>query len=184
MQLLGVTLLLSASALPRLATAEITLDLYGALPLSSGAEEDSPRLGARATWWQNARTGFALDFGRSDDDDPRLSFAGDGDDDRLDVLTVNYMVRWPEAWGGATPYLGAGLGIAMPRIEVTPGAGAESTGTAPAGRLVAGARYQFSDRWSAFGEYQFSATGDLDEDGASDAPRTDSSVNFGVGFSF
>ena len=88
-----------------------------------------------------------------------------------------------------SPYVSGGVGFAMPHVDVTEGTnvtyGYQVTG--PAARLTAGAKYQINDRWSIFGEYQFTwsdNSADLAGGGAPNSTILTNAVNIGVGFSF
>ena len=152
-----------------------------------------PYYGIRATHWQTATFGYGLDFAHNkvypkNDDLPAgyevLEFT-----DGLNTLTVNAYRRWSGAFGEVTPYIGGGLGVAVPHVEVTNGA-SETYGyqmTGPAATWIAGATYPISDQWSVFGEYKgtFSSnTADLDTGGTLETDILTNAVNLGVSFNF
>ena len=156
--------------------------------------EMPPYWGLRATWWTSDRTGFGLDFTHSKiyaDDETlaetgfdRLEFT-----DGLNILTVNAWRRWPQAFGPVTPYVGAGIGVAVPHVEVSAG-GSETFGyqlTGPAASVIAGASYPISEDWSVFGEYKGTYSmnsADLDGGGTLETDVVTNALNLGVSFSF
>jgi lipid A oxidase len=91
--------------------------------------------------------------------------------------------------GNVTPYVGGGLGVSIPHVEVTNGA-SETFGyqlTGPAATWIAGASYPISEQWSVFGEYKgtfTSNTGDLDTGGTIETDIFTNAVNVGVSFNF
>ena len=95
--------------------------------------------GIRATHWQSDTFGYGLDFAHNkiypkDGELPAgydvLEFT-----DGLNTLTVNAYRRWNDAFGGLTPYVGGGIGVAIPHVEVTNGA-SETFGYPLTGSLV------------------------------------------------
>lgn len=153
-----------------------------------------PYYGARATWWRPDDIGFGLEFTHAKVYAPaaempagfsRLEFT-----DGHNIITANVSKRWTQKWGDSiTPYVSGGLGIALPHVDVTEGTnrtfGYQLTG--PAVRLTAGAKYQINDRWSVFGEYQFTwseNTADLAGGGSLNTRIVTNALNVGVGFSF
>jgi len=149
--------------------------------------------GIRATRWQSPIFGFGLDFAHNkvypkDGELPEgfdvLEFT-----DGLNTLTVNAYRRWPNMLGDVTPYVGGGIGISIPHVEVTSGE-SETFGyqlTGPAATWIAGASYPIGDQWSVFGEYKgtFSSnTGDLDTGGTIETDIFTNAVNVGVSFNF
>ncbi|PYE84332.1 outer membrane beta-barrel protein [Pseudoroseicyclus aestuarii] len=156
--------------------------------------EAPPYYGVRGTWWRSESLGFGLDFTHqkiyADDETlaesglDRLEFT-----DGLNVLTANVWYRWPEAAAGLTPYVGGGLGVAVPHVEVeTEGS---STGeyqiTGPAAAVVAGASWSLNSRWSVFGEYKGTYSqneAELDTGGTLDTDVVTNAVNLGVSFNF
>lgn len=149
--------------------------------------------GLRATNWQTPTFGFGLDFARNKAYPPDGSLPAGFDElefgDGLNTLTVNAYRRWNDAIGEVTPYVGGGLGVSVPRIEVSNGA-SETIGyqlTGPAATVVAGASMPINDQWSVFGEYKgtFSSnTADLDSGGTLETDVMTNAVNFGVSFNF
>ncbi|MBR9650228.1 outer membrane protein [Thalassovita aquimarina] len=152
-----------------------------------------PYYGARVTFWQGGNWGWGVELSHDkayagSDMSPeftRLEFT-----DGHNILTVNYMKRWPGKWDKFTPYVGAGVGIAVPHVDITPAGGQhtyEYQYTGPAARLTAGASYQLNDRWGLFGEYQFTISdNDVDLTGGGDLHTRiiTNALNVGVSFAF
>jgi lipid A oxidase len=213
-RLLALAALLMA---PAMASAEVELSFYGGSqsaphsvvtvtgdPLIPDEEFTAgwdglsftapPQYGIRATWWQNANYGFGVELNHAKvyaDDATRaangynvLEFT-----DGLNILTVNGFRRWQDAFGGVTPYVGGGIGISVPHVEVNKN-GSDTFGYqfgGPAVAWMAGATYPINDRWSVFGEYKgtYSMNSvDLDSGGTLETNVITNSLNFGVGFNF
>ena len=111
------------------------------------------------------------------------------------------MKRWPGVFKNEsfTPYVGAGVGVAIPHVDVTIiGAtnrtfGYETTG--PALRGIAGIKYNLNERWALFSEYQFTWSDNditIDPDpavlgqlpGKISTEILTHAVNFGISYSF
>ena len=207
---------LTIIALPATAMAEVELSFYGGL--QSALESDvavsgdsvipdrtdtltwegrsfdaPPYYGWRATYWASPEFGYGLDFAHNkvypkDDVLPagysKLEFT-----DGLNTLTVNAYRRWENAIAGLTPYVGGGVGLSIPHVEVVSGA-SETFGyqvTGPAATWIAGASYPISDQWFVFGEYKCNYTqndADLDTGGSLSTDIITNAVNVGVSFRF
>ncbi|MEM9350410.1 MAG: outer membrane beta-barrel protein [Pseudomonadota bacterium] len=157
--------------------------------------EAPPYYGFRLTQWRDERTGFALEFNHAkvygDDDElddqgfDRLEFT-----DGLNILTVNYMRRFPDApLGGFTPYTGAGIGLSIPHVDVKRGDSKtfEYQITGPAVTWIAGASYPFNDTWAGFVEYKGTYSqneADLDGGGTLETDIITNALNFGVSYNF
>lgn len=162
--------------------------------------------GGRAIWWTPRNFGFGIEgthtkaYASTADllalGMGRLEFS-----DGHNIITANAMKRWPGAFGNArfAPYVGAGIGIAVPHVDAQViGAtnrtyGYELTGLALRGIL--GMKYDISDRWALFGEYQITWSDNdatLDPDpivpgqlpGRLSTRITAHAINFGVSYSF
>jgi lipid A oxidase len=158
--------------------------------------EAPPHYGFRATWWQTERLGWALDFNHAKvyADDATLAALGfpvleftDG----LNLLTAGPMMRFPSAERRWTPYIGAGLGIAIPYVEVQTQAGAPATReyqvTGLAATALAGVSCEITDRWSIFGEAKIGHSqidADLVGGGTLDTSVTTRQLNLGVSYRF
>lgn len=152
-----------------------------------------PYYGARVTVWGENNWGWGVELTHAKvygaDETAlfdRLEFS-----DGHNIITVNYTKRWPGQWNQFTPYVGAGIGIALPHVDAQPaGGGTRTFGyqlTGPAARLTAGASYELNDRWSVFSEYQFTWSDnkvDLDGGGNLETQIITNSVNVGVSYSF
>ena len=156
--------------------------------------DPAPYYGLRVTMWQSPTFGYGLDFTHNkiypqEGDLPegfdRLEFT-----DGLNILTVNAYRRWQNQWGDFTPYVGGGLGISVPHVEVEYEGAEETRGfqfTGPAATWIAGGSYPITDEWAVFGEYKGSYslnTADLDSGGTLETNVITNAVNFGVSFSF
>lgn len=203
-------------ALPTFAAAQVELSFYGgaqSAPASDvtirndaiipnddfsvsweGRSASAPvYYGIRATNWQSPTFGYGLDFSHNKvyPKDGALPAGYDVLEftDGLNTLTVNAYRRWPAALGAVSPYVGGGLGISIPHVEVTYGA-SETFGYqfgGPAATWIAGASYPISDQWAVFGEYKgtfTSNTGDLDTGGTVESDIFTNAVNLGVSFNF
>lgn len=152
-----------------------------------------PYYGLRATWWQPTGWGWGVDVNhvKAYADDAamgangfsRLEFT-----DGLNLVTVNALRRW-DIGAPVRPYLGLGIGAAIPHVDVTtPGGrtyGYQVTG--PAVVWMAGASLPLKDRWSVFGEYKGSRswnTADLDGGGSLKTNLTTHALNLGISYSF
>ncbi|QQA43046.1 outer membrane protein [Pelagovum pacificum] len=149
--------------------------------------------GLRLTRWSE-ETGWGVDFVHAKVYAPADDRAAGGYDvleftDGLNLLTLNAYRRWPDALGPATPYLGGGIGIAVPHVEVTRG-GSVTEGyqvTGPAATLLAGLRLPVGDRWTVFGEYKASWSdnrADLSTGGTLEAEIVTHALNAGVAWRF
>jgi lipid A oxidase len=204
----------AATALPAISETEISL--YGGWQTAphssvSGTRADGtsfdanigwkgkslsmpPYYGVRVMWWQPSNIGYGLELTHAKFYAPlgdmpagfsRLEFT-----DGQNIVTANVSKRWPGLWADRfSPYVGAGLGIAVPHVDVTEN-GNRTYGyqfTGPALRLTAGASYALSDQWSAFGEYQFTISdneADLENGGKLDTRLISNALNVGLSFRF
>ena len=202
-------------AFPTIAAAQVELSFYGGSYVAGGSDvairdpqlgndrfpiewdtsetDGLPYLGLRATAWRSASFGIGIDFAQNSvfasadslpDDYTELQFT-----DGLNTLTVNAYRRWTNALGDVSPYVGGGLGVALPRVEVaaTGSATDEFQLTGPAATWIAGASMPINDSWSVFGEYKgtISAnTADLDSGGTLETDVLTNALNIGVSFNF
>lgn len=214
-----LTLVLAAmfglSALP--AAAEFELSLYtgvqtaphsvvkgndpggvGDFNFTAGWEGKSgempPYYGFRGTWWRSDTLGFALEYNHAKvyADSETLAKSGFSHlefTDGINLLTVNVMRRFPGALKSFTPYIGGGVGVSIPHVEVTSSGGStyEYQITGPAAQWVAGMSYPLTDTWSVFGEYKGSYSrnkADLSNGGSLETNIVTNALNLGVSFNF
>jgi len=155
--------------------------------------EAPPYYGLRATVWNSPTFGYGVEFthnkiypqeGELPPEFQRLEFT-----DGLNTLTVNAYRRWQNGYGDFTPYIGGGVGLSIPHVEVITDTsrteGYQITG--PAATWIAGASYPITDEWSVFGEYKGTYsinTGELDTGGTVETNVITNALNVGVSFSF
>lgn len=156
--------------------------------------EAPPYYGWRATVWRTPSFGYGIDFAHNkvypqDGELDGTPFETLEFTDGLNTLTVNAYKRWQGAWGPASPYVGGGLGLAIPHVEVSNGE-TETFGyqiTGPAATWIAGASLPINDTWSVFGEYKGTYSqnkADLDGGGTLETDIITNALNLGVSFSF
>ncbi len=212
----AIALCISLMVAPAFATADVQLSFYGGVQSAPSSDisirgdslipdddfsqewegrsfEAPPYYGIRATSWQSPEFGFGLDFTHSkvypDDGSLPPGYEVLEFTDGLNTLTINAYRRWNDAIGDVTPYVGGGVGIALPHVEVTNG-DSETYGyqlTGPAATWIAGASLPINDRWEVFGEYKgtFSSnTADLESGGTLETDIMTNALNFGVSFNF
>lgn len=209
----AVALCIITIAAPTFATAEVELSFYGGVQSAPASDitirdpeiglddfsqdwegrsfEAPPYYGIRATSWQTPTFGFGLDFAHNKVYPKSLPSGYEVLEftDGLNTLTINAYRRWNQAIGDVTPYVGGGIGIALPHVEVTNG-DSETFGyqlTGPAATWIAGASMPINNQWSVFGEYKgtFSSnTADLDTGGTLETDIVTNALNFGVSFNF
>ncbi len=153
-----------------------------------------PYWGARATWWRDSGWGFGVDFThakviadpatRAANGFSRLEFT-----DGLNILTANAWYRWEKPDRRWTPYVGGGIGIAFPHVDIESAGGTtfEYQLTGPAVAIAAGVQYDINDRWGLFGEYKGTYSqnsADLASGGTLDTNIVTNAINVGVTFSF
>lgn len=122
--------------------------------------------GGRAIWWLDNDIGFGIEGTHakayaSDSDAAAIGLSRFELSDGHNIFTANVMKRWPDAFakGLFTPYVGGGIGIAVPHVDALPIGSTnrtydfEQTGFALRG--LAGLKYSINEDWALFGEYQF-----------------------------
>lgn len=152
-----------------------------------------PYYGVRAMFWRPNNIGWGVEFSHTKVYAPaaempagfsRLEFT-----DGHNIFTANVMKRWPDQWRNITPYVGAGVGIALPHVDVTVG-GSRTFGyelTGPAAKLIAGVKYDINDRWAVFTEYQFTWSDNkatLSGGGTLNTRIISNAINFGLAVKF
>lgn len=137
--------------------------------------EMPPYWGVRGTYWLERfdlpQWGISIDFTHAKVYANAETFANDIPDwtrfefsDGINILTVNAMRRF-NRWQRFEPYVGAGVGLSIPHVEVTRPEGTtfEYQIGGAAFQAQAGVNFYITDRLSVFGEYQFNyAMNDLD----------------------
>ncbi|HEX5999024.1 MAG TPA: outer membrane beta-barrel protein [Hyphomicrobiaceae bacterium] len=129
--------------------------------------EMPPYWGVRGTYWLNPGSswGFALDYVHmkaiADIDfanDPTYGHLEFTDGDNL--LIFNAMYRFnPLMRGTLVPYVGAGIGVSIPHVEVSVKGGNKTFEyqlTGVAAQVLAGLEYKLNEKWSLFTEARFS----------------------------
>lgn len=153
-----------------------------------------PYYGFRYTRWTSDTFGWGIDFNHAKvyADDATLAASGltrlefsDG----INILTVNAYRRFPDTGWAVIPYVGAGVGVSIPHVEVDSAGGTtfEYQLTGPAVQVVAGASYPLNDRWSVFGEYKGTYSmnnADLTNGGTLDTNIVTNALNIGVSLGF
>lgn len=156
--------------------------------------EMPPYYGFRATWWQSDRLGYGVEFNHAkvySDDATRTNngFSRLELTDGLNLVTANVMYRWSEQGRAWTPYVGAGVGVAVPHVDVETAGGKtfEYQVTGPAVIALAGVSYKLTDTWSLFGEYKGSYSRNkakLNNGGTLETNLVTNALNIGVSYSF
>lgn len=149
--------------------------------------------GFRITDWRTADYGYGLDYAHNKVRPPSgelpAGFAALEFTDGLNTWTINGYRRWQNAMGDATPYVGAGLGISAPGVEVRyQGSDTfEYQITGIAATWLAGVTYPVNNEWSVFGEYKGTFTSndvELEGGGSLTSDIFTNALNVGVSFSF
>lgn len=158
--------------------------------------EAPPHYGFRYTRWTGETLGFGVDFNHAKVYADGATLAANGFSnleftDGLNILTANAYRRWPGAFigGRVTPYVGAGVGLAIPHVDVETVGGKtfEYQVTGPAATWLAGAKYTVTDRWGVFGEYKGTYSlneADLSNGGSLKSDVVTNAINLGLSLSF
>ncbi|SMC51090.1 outer membrane protein [Primorskyibacter flagellatus] len=157
--------------------------------------EAPPYYGVRGTWWRDEKLGFGLEFTHAkvyapDSEKEAIGFNRMEFTDGINLITVNAYRRWQNQWRDITPYVGGGIGLSIPHVDVESAGGEKTFGyqvTGPAVRLLAGVNYDLSERFAVFGEYQFTYSNneaDLDGGGSLETEIKTNALNFGVTLKF
>ncbi len=153
-----------------------------------------PYYGARATWWTSGTFGFGVEFTHAKayaDDATRaaLGFTRLEFSDGLNILTLNAFRAWPVQGKRFTPYIGGGLGVSLPHVDIE-SAGGTTFGyqlAGPAVTVMAGVSYALDDHWSLFGEYKGSYSMNkvtLASGGTLETNLAASALNLGVSYRY
>ncbi|WP_420861961.1 outer membrane protein [Algirhabdus cladophorae] len=154
-----------------------------------------PYYGLRLTWWKNESWGYGVELNHAKvyADDDTLDDSGFSNlefTDGLNLLTVNGYRRWQDETRRWTPYVGAGIGLAIPHVDVQTPKGNETFEyqiTGPAVVWMGGVSYDFNERWAVFGEYKgsFSSnTASLDGGGELKTDLITNALNIGLSYKF
>lgn len=208
----GLLIAITACLVPLAAGAEVTLSFYGGLQSVTGSAVrtdgmDSqdidwggeslsmpPYWGARATWWRDADWGFGLELNHAKAYARDRTEAGYDDlefTDGLNFATVNAFRRWHAPGRDWAPYIGAGVGLSIPHVEVKADGATDGTFgyqiTGPVVQLVAGTTWGVNDRWELFGEWKGTWSkheADLDGGGTLKTEFVTNALNIGIGYRF
>lgn len=130
----------------------------------------APYWGARVTYWPSSlpNWGFMLDYThakmtaeKSSGSSPVGNIGANYDHleftDGLNLVTANVLYEYDQ-FGRFRPYVGAGVGLAIPHVEVDRGADStrEYQVTGIAAQVLVGGKYDLNDNFSLFGEYKLS----------------------------
>jgi lipid A oxidase len=150
--------------------------------------------GLRLTWWQNQTFGWGLELNHMQLSVPTNTLSSNGLNalgfsGGLNLVTINAYRRWKEPERRIAPYVGAGFGMAIPRVAFDSSAGktSEYQVTGPAVQWVAGASYSINEHVSLFGEYKGTYsmnTADLISGGSFKTNIVTGAVNIGVSLGF
>ncbi|SMD16721.1 outer membrane beta-barrel protein [Rhizobium sp. RU36D] len=124
-----------------------------------------PYYGVRGVWWLEnfgkPNLGVSIDFSHAkvyaDTDTLRKTGWSHFEfSDGLNLLTLNGLYRFPIENTRFTPYVGAGVGLNIPHVEVTRGAFKTFEYQVGGATLQAqaGVDVKITDRWSMFAEYK------------------------------
>ncbi|WP_117190860.1 outer membrane protein [Rhizobium terrae] len=158
-----------------------------------------PYWGVRGTYWFDggalSNWGISLDYTHAKVYADNETFAKSGGwsvfefTDGLNLLTVNALYKFPIEGTKWTPYVGAGIGINIPHVEVTRPSGRTfdyQFGGATVQAQV-GIRYQFTENWSAFAEYKGNYSWvdvDIDSGASLKTNILTNAINLGVNYKF
>ncbi len=112
--------------------------------------------------------------------------------DGHNIITANIHRRWKDRWwqGRVTPFVTAGIGLAVPHVDIEPVGGPSTFDyqvTGPAARLGAGVSMALTERVSTFAEYQFTYSDNkakLDGGGTLKTKLITNAINVGISYHF
>ena len=122
-----------------------------------------PYYGFRYTNWYDDSNGWSINFSHSKAYSDRKTRDSNNFNvleftDGLNPLTINWMHRYAPI-SGFRPYVGVGVGVAFPHVELKSPSMTEKTFEfqygGPVVDFMGGATYSFNQKWSAFAEYAF-----------------------------
>lgn len=158
--------------------------------------QNPPYYGIRLTWWRTENVGYGVELNHAKvylEDGQRQAegFQNFELTDGINIITANAFYRWPGQWanGAVTPYVGGGLGIAVPHVDV------ERNGlktfeyqfTGPAATWIAGISYDLNETWGLFAEYKGTYSmneADLAGGGSFTSDIITNALNVGVTYRF
>jgi lipid A oxidase len=202
------------------ALAEMQISIYGGanwnfdsdVRLDAGAVQDDrsvswdgaafdfpPYWGVRGTYWMSKTSpwGFAIDYTHQKAS-ANIDFENDGVFDRLEftdgnnLLIFEVLYRFNPMMGGAlVPYVGAGIGVTVPHVEVTLDDVDRKTFEyqccGPAAQILAGLEYKLDQTWSLFTEAKLSYSridADLNGGGTLETDLWSPAIAIGVTYRF
>jgi lipid A oxidase len=160
--------------------------------------QSPPYYGVRGTYWFEggalSNWGVSLDFSHAKvyATESTRAKAGGWDvfefTDGLNLLTLNALYKFPLE-GKWKPYVGAGVGINVPHVEVTRPSGRTFDYQLGGATLQAqaGIRYEFTENWSAFAEYKGNysfVNVDIDSGASLKTNILTNAVNVGINYKF
>jgi lipid A oxidase len=165
-----------------------------------GGFEAPPYWGVRGTYWlsKSSPWGFAVEYthqkASADIDfatDPTFSRLEFTDGNNLVLLEALYRFS-PMMNGTLVPYVGAGVGVTVPHVEVTlksppPDSTFEYQCCGAAAQIMAGLEYKLTDTWSLFTEAKLSYThisADLNGGGTLETDLWSPAIALGVTYRF
>ncbi|MEO0636675.1 MAG: outer membrane beta-barrel protein [Pseudomonadota bacterium] len=157
-----------------------------------------PYYGVRGTWWlpQHEAFGVSLDFTHAKVYGTAATLAANGlrefeFTDGLNTITLNGLYRFDQKLAGFRPYVGAGLGVNVPYVEVDRIAAPGATNGYQVGGIsaqaLAGLEFDITERVSAFTEYKFNYNRvNVNVDGGDRLSTTilTNAINIGLSFRF
>ena len=208
--------LLAVAAMASAAHAEFEIKAYGGMnenfdsnvKTQQGATSDSrdvswdgksfempPYWGVRGTYWMETDWGVAIDFAHTKAYG-EVDFGTDPVYDVLEftdganTLTANVLYRWQDKQSSWVPYVGGGVGIGIPHVEVTLDGGTETFEyqiAGPVGQVLVGTDYNLTESWKLFAEAKLSYMyihADLDGGGSTETQLWQPQLALGLGYSF
>ena len=153
-----------------------------------------PYYGLKAMWWQTSGWGFGAELTHTKvyankADREALGFDRMEFTDGHNIVTANLSRRWDNAWNAYTPFVTAGVGVAIPHVDIEKN-GEHTFGyqlTGPAVRLGAGISCDFSDTLGWFAEYQMTYSqnkAELDGGETFETKMVPNAINLGLPYKF
>ena len=152
--------------------------------------------GFRDTKWIGNNTGVSLDFSHAkayadSETLDKSEFETLEFTDGLNILTVNYLKRYPDDLKSYYLYWGVGAGITLPHVEVQTSPTSSKTYEYQFGgyalQVQLGAEKNLSETWGLFAEYKFNYTlNDVDLNGGGNLKTNiiTNAINLGVNYKF